>query len=442
MKIAKNPVENFINHSTSGSIILIACTVIALVWANSPWHETYHTFWNSELSLGFSETDFIISKPLYLWVNDGLMTLFFLYVGLEIKREIIAGELTSFSKATMPVFAALGGIVVPVAIFFLLNDHQRGTQGWGIPMATDIAFSLGILQLLGKRVPLSLKIFLTAFAIIDDIGAILVIAIFYSHGFHPWYLAAAAGGLLCLWFLNYKRFFSKYLFVIFGVTIWILFLKSGIHPTIAGVLLAFVLPSVRYQKSDNLSSRLKSAYISLFKRGEVPHILTEDQQKAVNEINTITDKVQTPMQQLENNLSGWVAIVIMPLFALANAGISINLSSIGAPHLITQIGVALLAGKVIGISLFSYLAYKLGMARLPAGLQFKDIIGLSFLGGVGFTMSLFIAELAFRDNELLSASKMGVLLASLVAGLCGYFILKYQLKRKVVGNTGQKMQKQ
>ncbi|MCT8339653.1 Na+/H+ antiporter NhaA [Flavobacteriaceae bacterium TK19130] len=430
MKISKNPVESFINKSTAGSFILLLFTIIALVWANSPWQESYHSFFNETFSIGFSETDFIISKPLYLWINDGLMTIFFFYVGLEIKREILDGELTSMRKATMPVFAALGGIIVPIAIFFILHDQERGTAGWGIPMATDIAFSLGILNLLGKRVPLSLKIFLTAFAIIDDIGAILVIAFFYSHGMHFLYLGIALAILVFLGFLAYKKFHSKYLLLISSIAIWILFLKSGIHPTIAGVLIAMVIPATRSVDLDNFFQEIRKS-VNIFQKTEPRRVILSDkQQEAVDKINVITDRVQSPMQQLEHGLSGWVTIVIMPIFALANAGITINLDSLSQTHLISQIAIALVAGKVIGIASFSYFAYKLKIADLPTGIGFREIIGVGFLGGVGFTMSLFIAELAFRSNDLLTSSKIGILVGTIVAGVLGYFILKYQLKRK------------
>jgi|TARA_R100000479_G_scaffold176508_1_gene131594 NhaA family Na+:H+ antiporter len=429
LKIAKNPIESFINSSTSGSYILLLFTVIALVWANSPWHESYHTFWNETFAIGFSNTDFIIEKPLYLWVNDGLMTIFFFYVGLEIKREILDGELTTMRKASMPIFAALGGIVVPIAIFLLLHDQDRGASGWGIPMATDIAFSLGILNLLGKRVPLGLKIFLTTFAIIDDIGAILVIATFYSHEMHLSYLFVALGILTFLAFLAYKKFHSKYLLLISGIAVWVLFLKSGIHPTIAGVLLALVIPSSRNIELDNFFEEIRKS-LNLFKKTKAKRIvLSDEQQDAVDKINLITDRVQTPMQQLENGLSGWVAIVIMPIFALANAGITISLDSLSTTELISQIAIAMVLGKVIGITLFSYLAYKLKVAVLPTGINFKQILGVSFLGGVGFTMSLFIAELAFRSNDLLTTSKIGILLGSMVAGIAGYLILRFQLKK-------------
>lgn len=429
MKIAKNPVETFINHSTSGSFILLLFAVIALVWANSPWQETYHVFWNESFAIGFSDTKFLIEKPLYLWVNDGLMTIFFFYVGLEIKREILDGELTTMRKASMPIFAALGGILVPIAIFLLLNDQDRGASGWGIPMATDIAFSLGILNLLGKRVPLSLKIFLTAFAVIDDIGAILVIATFYSHTIHFTYLFIALAILAVLAFLAYKKFHSKYLLLICGIAVWVLFLESGIHPTIAGVLLALVIPSSRNMNLDNFFKEIRSS-LNIFKKTEKKGVVLSDtQQDAVDKINVITDRVQTPMQQLENGLSGWVAIVIMPVFALANAGITINLDSLSQTHLISQIAIAMLVGKVIGISSFSYLAYKLKIAALPTGINFKQILGVSFLGGVGFTMSLFIAELAFRSDDLLTTSKIGILIGTLVAGIAGYVILRLQLKK-------------
>ncbi|MAN59709.1 MAG: Na+/H+ antiporter NhaA [Flavobacteriaceae bacterium] len=430
MKISKNPVEAFINKSTAGSFILLLFTIIALVWANSPWQESYHAFFNETFSVGFSDTAYIISKPLYLWINDGLMTIFFFYVGLEIKREVLDGELTSMRKATMPVFAALGGIIVPIVIFLLLHVEERGTAGWGIPMATDIAFSLGILNLLGNRVPLSLKIFLTAFAIIDDIGAILVIAIFYSHEMHFLYLGIALAILVFLAFLMFKKFHSKYLLLICSIAIWILFLKSGVHPTIAGVLIAMVIPATRSVDLDNFFDEIKKS-LNIFKETEMRKvILSHEQQEAVDQINVITDRVQSPMQQLEHGLSGWVTIVIMPIFALANAGITIDLDSLSQTQLISQIAIALVVGKVVGITAFSWFAYKLNIATLPTGIGFREIFGVSFLGGVGFTMSLFIAELAFRANDLLTSSKIGILVGTLVAGLAGYFILHYQLKKK------------
>lgn len=430
MKLTKNPVESFINKSTSGSIILLVFTIIALLWANSPWQDSYHTFWHETFSIGFENSDYIISKPLYLWVNDGLMTIFFFYVGLEIKRELLAGELTSMRKASMPVFAAIGGVLVPIALFFILNDQERGSSGWGIPMATDIAFSLGILNLLGKRVPISLKIFLTAFAIIDDIAAILVIAFFYSHEIQFNYLLIAGAILAFLAFLAYQKFHSKYLLLICSIAVWILFLKSGIHPTIAGVLLAFVIPATRNVKLDNFFTEIRDS-LNIFKKTKSKGlVLSDKQQDAVDNINVITDRVQSPMQQLEHGLSGWVNIIIMPIFALANAGIVLNLDYLSETQLISQIAIALVLGKVVGITSFSYIAHQLKIADLPKGMGFKEILGISFLGGVGFTMSLFIAELAFRDNDLLTSSKIGILIGSLLAGLTGYFIIKYQLSKK------------
>ncbi|WP_416446158.1 Na+/H+ antiporter NhaA [Leeuwenhoekiella sp. A16] len=433
MKISKNPVESFINNSSSGSIFLLLFTLIALVWANSPWKEAYHSLWQEDFSIGFTEADFVITHPLYLWVNDGLMTIFFFYVGLEIKREILAGELTTLRKASMPIFAALGGILVPIGIFFLfvlVTNQDRGATGWGIPMATDIAFSLGILHLLGKRVPLGLKIFLTAFAIIDDIGAILVIAFFYSSDIQLNYLFIALGILAVLGALAYYKFHSKYLLLISGIAVWILFSESGVHPTIAGVLLAMVIPSARSERLDNFLGKVENS-LDTFKETEEPDlVLSDEQQEAVDDINVITDRVQSPMQQLENGLSGWVSIVIMPVFALANAGITFDAESFNQPLLLIQIGVAMVVGKVCGISLGSILAYKAGIAHLPKGIKIKDIVSLSFLGGVGFTMSLFIGELAFRENDLLSASKIGILFGTVIAGVSGYFILRYRLRQK------------
>ena len=430
MKIEKNPIETFINRSTSGSIILIVATALALIWANAPWHESYSSFWSEDFAIGFNNTDFIIVLPLYLWVNNGLMTVFFFSIGLEIKREILDGELTTMRKASMPLFAALGGMLIPIGIFLLLNNQDRGSSGWGIPMATDIAFSLGILRLLGNRVPLSLKVFLTAFAVIDDMGAILVIGIFYSHEIQFNYLLIALAILLFLAFLNYKNFHSKYILLICSIAVWILFLISGIHPTISGVLLALIIPSVRSVNLQNFFSEITKSLKVVKKTKKEKAILSEEQQDAVDHIDLVTDRVQSPMQQLERGLSGWVAIIIMPIFALANAGIRVNLDSLGEVHIISQIAIAMVAGKIIGITSFSYLAHRLKLAQLPKGISFKNILGVGFLGGMGFTMSLFIAELAFRDNDLLTSSKIGILLGSLVAGVIGYLLLRFQLAKK------------
>ena len=260
----------------------------------------------------------------------------------------------------------------------------------------------------------------------------MVIATFYSHEMHLSYLLIALAILIFLGFLAYKKFHSKYLLLISGIAVWILFLKSGLHPTIAGVLLALVIPSSRNLNLENFFPEIRKSLYVFKKTTSNRVILTETQQDAVDKINLITDRVQSPMQQLENGLSGWVAIVIMPIFALANAGITIDLDSLSATHLISQIAIAMVAGKVIGITLFSYLAYKLKIAVLPTGINFKQILGVSFLGGVGFTMSLFIAELAFRSDALLTTSKIGILIGTLVAGFAGYFILKLQLKKPPV----------
>ncbi|MEH6657841.1 Na+/H+ antiporter NhaA [Leeuwenhoekiella marinoflava] len=428
MAVKYNPIKHFIKTSSYGSFILIGCTVLALVWANSPWSESYFKLFQENFTIGFTESNFAISKALYLWINDGLMTIFFFYVGLEIKREVLAGELSTLNKAAMPIFAAIGGILVPITLFLILNNQDSTLRGWGIPMATDIAFSLGILSLLGKRVPLSLKIFLTAFAIIDDIGAILIIAFFYAENLQLNYLIIGCGIIGIFAILSRIGFYSKYLLLTGSVVVWILFLKSGIHPTIAGVLMALVIPTIRMTEPEKFISKTKKA-TEVFKESEVKNALalSPEQTSAVKDTDKLTKKIQSPLERLEHALSGWVSVVIMPIFALANAGIKIDLNALTHQALISNIAISMVVGKVVGIFTFSYLSCKLGLAILPKGVDLKQLLGISFLGAIGFTMSLFIGELAFRENSLLVPSKIGILLGSLIAGIIGYFLLKHFL---------------
>ncbi len=425
-----SPIQKFIKAESFSGILLFFATVLALVLANSPISDSYQSIWNYEL--GIQSESFKLVKPLILWINDGLMAIFFFLIGLEIKREIYIGELNSLKKSALPIFAAVGGMLVPFILYLVLNENPETAGGWGISMATDIAFSLAILQLLGKRVPLGLKIFLTAFAIIDDIGAVLVIAIFYT-GSISWNLILYAGILLLvLYFFAYKKIHNKYLIFSFGIIIWVLFLKSGIHPTIAGILLAFAVP-VR-QKIDEFAfaSKLKRIVDRITNTGNVNElpILTAKQIEEIDNLQDWTSKVQSPLQQLEHKLHYWVAYFVMPLFAFANAGVVLGGGEQIDFALSSTIAISLLLGKTLGVSIFSFLSVKLKLASLPDSVTFKNIFGVAVLSGVGFTMSLFIGNLAFADASVyLNSAKTGIIAGSVLAGLLGFIILKLTTKK-------------
>jgi NhaA family Na+:H+ antiporter len=322
VKILMKPFQKFFGMEASASILLLITAFIAIIWANTPYADQYFELWQYHLS--FSLGEFGLSKPLFLWINDGLMAIFFFVIGLEIKREILGGELSSFKKATLPFFAALGGIFVPLALFLLLNSGKPGAEGWGIPMATDIAFSLGILKLLGKRVPLGLKIFLTTFAIIDDIGAVLVIGIFYTSNVMWLYIIIAMVLLFILMLINKLQIDYHILYLLIGLVIWYLFLKSGIHPTIAGVLVAFTIPANKMISPHSFADKMKLLLSSFKNGGQEKRFLTTEQLSATYEAESLTYKIQPLSQRLENRLHGWVAYFIMPVFALANAGVSLT----------------------------------------------------------------------------------------------------------------------
>lgn len=424
-QIIVRPIQKFIKAESLSGILLFSSTILALILANSPLSNAFQSIWQFEI--GIQSEGFSLVKPLILWINDGLMAIFFFVIGLEIKREILIGELNSVKKASLPIFAALGGMIVPLSIFLLLNNNPQTMKGWGIPMATDIAFTLAILGLLGKRVPLGLKIFLTAFAIIDDIGAVLVIALFYT-GDISWNLLLCAIGLLSiLYSLSYFKIHSKYLILIFGMIIWVLFLKAGIHPTIAGILLAFAVPIRQKINVKTYSEKLKGIIEDLSNATVLNKkpILSKEQIAEIDNLDDWTMKVQSPLQQLENRLHSWVAYFIMPIFALSNAGVNITGGTNIDFSLASSISIALFLGKSIGVTLFSYFAFKLSLAALPDRVDFKQILGVAMLSGVGFTMSLFIGNLAFIDNDFfLNSAKIGIIIGSLISGLLGYIILK------------------
>jgi len=430
--------QKFTKIESFSGILLLVATIVALVWANSPFGESYQSLW--QYKVGFTTQGFELNKPLILWINDGLMAVFFFLIGLEIKREFLIGELNSGKKIAFPLIGALGGMIVPVAFFIILNQNPETLKGWGIPMATDIAFSLAILKLLGNRVPLSLKIFLTAFAIVDDIGAVLVIAIFYSGNIDLGLLVAAFVLLGILYTLSYRGFYSKSLLVLFSVIIWVLFLKSGIHPTIAGILLAFAVP-VRQKITTpafidnlvNITNNIRQAVIT------PKPILSKGQIELIDELENWTDKYQSPLQHLEHKLHNWVAYFIIPIFALANAGVVLG-SDIDLAHaLMINIIISLVLGKSIGISFIILLVKKLRLIEIPDEISNRQIIGVSFLAGIGFTMAIFIASLAFVDSPAyIDSAKIGILIGSLISALIGFFILKMKTNKKTVVNAVQK----
>lgn len=430
MRRISTPLKEFIKLETSSSIILFAVSIFAVLWANSSYGYLYEDLWYHKFTIGFADNNLHLSKPLILWINDGLMAVFFFVIGLEVKREILVGELTTLRKASLPIFAAIGGMLFPVLIFLFMGSGKVGSEGWGIPMATDIAFTLGILTLLGKRVPLGLKIFLTAFAIVDDIGAVIVIAVFYSSNIQWDLLGYAMLIYAVAAFLSYKKVYSQYLYFLIGCAVWWLFLKSGVHPTIAGILMAFTIPIER--KVDiKQYIKLVTLQFNIFKasKPKSEELLSSDQIHAIDAVESLTSKVHSPLQNLEHTLHGWVSYLIMPIFALANAGVVISFSGLGEmAHISYNIALALVFGNTIGIMLMAFIAIKLKIADLPENVNFKQLFGVSLLGGLGFTMSLFIANLAYVDENLVAASKMGVIMGSLVCGLFGYLVLRFTLK--------------
>lgn len=418
-----SPFQKFVKIESLSGILLLATTILALVWANSPYASSYDAIWNYEL--GITTQSFEFTKPVILWINDGLMAIFFFLIGLEIKREILIGELNSVKKLAFPLFGALGGMIIPIALFFLINQNPETQDGWGISMATDIAFSLAVLNALGKRIPLNLKIFLTAFAIVDDLGAVMVIALFYSGTIKMGLLAIAFGILGLLYILAARQFFSKFLLLIAGIAVWFLFLKAGIHPTIAGILLAFSVPVRQKMVTDDFINSLGKFYND-FKKARIlkKPILSKQQLAQLNNLDETTDQFRSPLQSLEHDLHGWVAYCIIPIFALANAGISINgVESVNSSFAIAII-IALVLGKGIGVSGIVLLAQKLKWITIPKDISKQQIIGVSFLAGIGFTMAIFIANLAFSSSIYLNSAKIGVLIGSLIAAVIGYIILR------------------
>ncbi|MFC3560243.1 Na+/H+ antiporter NhaA [Pedobacter jamesrossensis] len=419
------PVSRFIHLEYTSGIVLLISVVIAILWANSPFHEFYEHLWHINFTIGFDK--FLLSHPLHIWINDGLMAIFFFVIGLELKREFMEGELSSLQKASLPMSAALGGMLVPAVIYFLINKGTNADHGWGIPMATDIAFALALLSMASKHIPVSVKIFLSALAVADDLGAVLVIAFFYTDQINFVPLAVGAGFLILLMVGNRMGIRSTIFYLLLGICVWIGFLLSGVHATIAGVLVAFTIPAVTRIDEQIYSSNLRK--LSYDFEADIPErgtLITPLQNKTIQKVKTLSMAAETPLQTIEHALHPWVAFGIMPLFALANAGIVITSDFFSSLINPVSIGVAagLIIGKFTGILLFCWVMVRFRISNLPEGANWKHIAGVALLAGIGFTMSLFISGLAFKNPAFIVQAKYGILIASIIAGVLGTVVLK------------------
>ncbi len=432
-KIILSPIEKFLKLEASSGILLILASVLALIMANSGLHHFYHDLLHFPIDLHIGSLK--LHGTLHHWVNDALMVVFFFVVGLEIKRELVLGELSTPRKAALPLFAALGGMIVPALVYAALNiSGAEGTalNGWGIPMATDIAFAVGIITLLGKRVPFSLKIFLLALAIVDDLGAVFVIAAFYTNEIHAAALGLAAFGCLTMIVFNLIGVRSVLAYILLGFIIWLGFFESGVHATIAGVVIGFLTPYKALLKGDSLGEVLKKLSESaLTKLKFHDDCATKTQleykdRKTILQLRDVAYEGLSPMDRLIDQLHPWVSFFIMPVFAFFNAGVEISteaLSSFFTSPVSMGVVLGLVVGKPIGIVLFSWISTVTGMAALPTGVNWKQVLGLGFLGGIGFTMSLFVTGLAISDPFVSDLAKMGILSASLLASIFGAILL-------------------
>ncbi len=423
------PLQEFLHTEVAGGIVLLVATIVALAWANSPWDGAYVDLWHRPLS--FDTSLFRVDEDLGHLVNDGLMAIFFFVVGLEIKRELVSGELATPRKALLPVAAALGGMLVPAAIYLAFNSSGDGAKGWGIPMATDIAFALGVLAMLGRRVPLSLKVFLLALAIVDDLGAILVIAVFYSDGISLEALTWAGVVIVGVIAAQRAGVQSVNIYLVLGVLLWVAVLKSGIHATIAGVVLALLTPSKPLHSPAEADRQIEV----LLERIKVAEAAGQSTDVYQREIERVARDAASPLNRLESVLHPWASFVIIPIFALANAGLPLSGEAVKdavSSRVGLGIGAGLILGKFAGITIATWLVVRLGLAELPPGLRWRQISGAALLAGIGFTVSLFITGLAFSQNPDIEAeAKIGILIASAMAGIAGYTWLRLACKEEL-----------
>lgn len=418
------PFKRFFRLEAAGGVVLLASAAVALVWANSAWSASYFALWRTPVAVELGP--FGLRKPLLLWINDGLMALFFLLVGLEIKRELLVGELSSPRQAALPLSAAAGGMLVPAAVYAALAPAGEAAAGWAIPMATDIAFALGVLALLGRGLPASLRVFLAALAIVDDLGAVLVIAVLFTAEVSGLALTAAAGLCAVLVAMNRMGVRSLAAYLGVGVLLWLAVLQSGVHATIAGVLLAAAIPVGRHIDTFDFLERGRELIDGLA-GAAVPgrHVPTKEEHALIHSLEVASGRVDSPLLRLEHGLLPWIAYGVMPLFALANAGVRFGaspLEAVTAPVTLAVLA-GLVLGKQLGVAGFSWAAVRLGIASLPEGVGWRHVYGVACLCGIGFTMSIFIGGLAL-ETALLDQAKTGILAGSLLSGLTGWAVLR------------------
>ncbi|HUI85239.1 MAG TPA: Na+/H+ antiporter NhaA [Candidatus Binatia bacterium] len=412
------PVQEFIHIQGISSVFLLAAAVIALLWANSPWHESYHHVWEMELSLSR------LQLPVHAWINDALMAIFFFLVGMEIKHEIVHGELSDIRRAALPIFGALGGMIIPAALFAVLNHGQPGQHGWGVPMATDIAFSLGVLGMV-KGIPPDLKIFLLSLAIADDIGAIIVIAVFYSGSLDRGALFAGIVILAIILALLKLGISRAVVYFVLGVGFWVAMLRSGVHATIAGVILGFMVPttaSLSLEQFQDIATEMSRSFRDAMASGNL-----QTAKNLLGGFDALLNNTESASERLTRLLNDWVSFLVLPLFALANAGVTFSSGSMRG-LLVSRVAwgivLGLVIGKPLGIIGFAKLAQVVGLARVPNGVTWKQLSAVGMLAGIGFTVSIFISSLAFDDPAHLMEAKAAVLVASVVAGVLGYLALR------------------
>lgn len=414
-QLAMAPVERFLAIQASSGILLFIAAIIALLWANSPWREFYTALWHIPIAFQFGDWSF--SRELHFWINDGLMTIFFFVVGLEIRREIHRGELSEWRRAALPLAAALGGMLVPALIFLSLNAGRATASGWGVPMATDIAFAVGVLALLGNRVPRALRILLLALAVIDDVGAIIVIALFYSSQLAPMGFVIAGAGIALIFTMQKVGIRSPWAYVVPGLVTWGGVYAAGIHPTLAGVAIGLLTPVKAWYGPTLFVQQTRRRLERLARHS--PHSDEQDMIEDLNAIEEARREAVSPVERLQHALHGWVAFLIMPLFALANSGVTLGSAELEADGMRVFWGIlfGLFAGKLLGVMGAAYLVTKTGLTTLPSGLGWKHIVVVGFCAGIGFTMAIFIANLAFPIGPMLETAKLAILCTSAIAAI-------------------------
>ncbi len=434
LRVAGRPLERFLRIEAASGVLLLFMAGLALAWANSPWASSYSSLWHTPL--GVRAGSFVFERPVEWFVNDGLMAIFFFVVGLEIRREVYCGELSEWRRAALPAAAALGGMLAPAGLYLALAGGAETRAGWGVPMATDIAFAVGILTLLGKRVPAALRVLLLALAVIDDLGAIIVIALFYSAGVSVTGLLVAASGFGAIAALQRFGVRSKLAYVAPALVAWAGTYAAGIHPTIAGVIVGLMTPVRAWLGADGFVAGVRHEMKHL-ERADPNEISAHVLAGSLRHVEAAGREALSPAESLIQSLHPWVAFGIMPIFALANAGVSLGRDSAGsaATSVTLGVGVGLVLGKPFGVLLASWLCLRLGVGQLPSGVAWRQLVVLGCVAGVGFTMALFIAQLAFGDVRLLAAAKLGVLLASAGAGVLALLLGRLLLSPHPVGTA-------